>query len=124
MTNSPRDKQAQQLAADIRDKSEDASRNSRIALGERVAKAVEAMRDTDTKTVVDELDGLAGQVNPRDPTHEWDAVHVALLAEVERQGELEELLDRLNENADGLMKLRLLGPLAAYDFVVAGPAEG
>src|SRR6185312_5301144 len=37
-----KDEQAQQLAADIRDKSEDASRNSRIALGELVWKAVEA----------------------------------------------------------------------------------
>ncbi|OBA82135.1 gas vesicle protein GvpFL [Mycobacterium sp. 1164966.3] len=116
--------QAQQLAADIRDKSEDASRNSRIALGELISNAVEAMRETDTKAVIEELDGIAKQVNPRDPTHEWDAVHVALLGEVERQSELEELLERLNENADGRMQLRLLGPLAAYDFVVAGAAEG
>jgi Gas vesicle synthesis protein GvpL/GvpF len=117
-------RQARQLSAEIRDKPEDASRNSRIALGELIAKAVESMRNTDTKTVIEELDGVAGQVNPRDPTHEWDAVHVALLLEVERQGELEEVLDRLNENAKGRMRLRLLGPLAAYDFVVTGSAEG
>jgi Gas vesicle synthesis protein GvpL/GvpF len=117
-------KQARQLSDDIRNKSEDASRNSRIALGELIANAVESMRNADTKTVIDELDGIASQVNPREPTHEWDAVHVALLVEVERQAELEEVLDRLNENAGGRMKLRLLGPLAAYDFVVTARAEG
>ena len=115
-------KQARQLSDDIRNKSEDASRNSRIALGELIANAVESMRNADTKTVIDELDGIASQVNPREPTHEWDAVHVALLVEVERQAELEEVLDRLNEKAGGRMKLRLLGPLAAYDFVVTGAA--
>lgn len=118
------DEQARQLSDDIRNKSEDASRNSRIALGELIANAIEKMRNADTETVIDDLDGIASQVNPREPTHEWDAVHVALLAEVERQADLEEVMNRLNENACGLMKLRLLGPLAAYDFVVTGGAEG
>jgi gas vesicle protein GvpL/GvpF len=116
--------QARQLSDDIRNKSEDASRNSRIALGELIANAIENARNTDTQAVIDDLDGIASQVNPREPTHEWDAVHVALLAEVERQADLEELVSRLNENAGGLMKLRLLGPLAAYDFVVTATAEG
>lgn len=116
--------QARKLSEDIRTTPEDASRNSRIALGELIAKAVEASRNADTKTLIDDLDGIASQVNPRDPTHEWDAVHVALLLEVERQAELEEVVNGLNETADGLMQLRILGPLAAYDFVVAGAAEG
>jgi hypothetical protein len=114
--------QARQLSDDIRNTSEDVSRNSRIALGELISNAIEKMRNADTKTVVDAINGIASQVNPREPTHEWDAVHVALLVEVERQAELEEVLDRLNEKAGGRMKLRLLGPLAAYDFVVTGAA--
>ena len=117
-------KQARQLSDDIRNKPEDASRNSRIALGELIANAIESMRNADTKTVIDDLDGIASQVNPREPTHEWDAVHVALLAKVERQAELEEVVGRLSENAGGRMKLRLLGPLAAYDFVVTARAQG
>lgn len=116
--------EARQLADDIRGKSEDASRNSRIALGELIANAIEAMRNADTNTVIDETEGIARQVNPREPTHEWDAVHVAVLCEVERQAELEEVVNRMNENAGGLMKLRLLGPVAAYDFVVTANAAG
>ena len=114
--------QARQLGDDIRNTSEDASRNARIALGELISNAIEKMRNADTKTVIDAMDGIASNVNPREPTHEWDAVHVAFLVEVERQAELEEVLDRLNEKAGGRMKLRLLGPLAAYDFVVTGAA--
>ncbi|MGZ4524952.1 MAG: GvpL/GvpF family gas vesicle protein [Mycobacterium sp.] len=114
--------QARQLSEDIRSMPEDASRNSRMALGELIANAIEAMRNTDTQAVIDALADVASQVNPREPTHEWDAVHVALLVEVERQAELEDVLRELNETAGGLMKLRLLGPLAAYDFVVTGTA--
>ncbi len=116
--------QARQLSEDIRNTPEDASRNSRIALGELISNAIDSMRNKDTKTAVEELDSIASQVNPREPTHEWDAVHVALLAEVERQAELEEVVDRLTENASGRMELRLLGPLAVYDFVVSAKAEG
>ncbi|WP_156689892.1 GvpL/GvpF family gas vesicle protein [Mycobacterium sp. Marseille-P9652] len=116
--------EARQLSEEIRDTPEDASRNSRIALGELIANAIEAMRDADTHTLIDDLGGVASQINAREPTHEWDAVHVALLAEVERQSELEDIVHGLNENADGLMKLRLLGPLAAYDFVVTAGAGG
>jgi Gas vesicle synthesis protein GvpL/GvpF len=116
--------EARRLSDDIRNTPEDASRNSRIALGELIANTLDSMRGTDTQAVIDDLDGIASQVNPREPTHEWDAVHVALLVEVERQSELEEVVDRLNNDASKLMKLRLLGPLAAYDFVVTGNARG
>jgi hypothetical protein len=115
--------QARQLRETIRDKSEDASRDARIALGELVTKALDAKRDADTKAVVDEIGDLASQVNPRPPTHELDAVHVALLAEVDRQGDLEATIEKLSENWGDRMQLRLLGPLAAYDFVVTGAGK-
>lgn len=116
--------QAQQLRDDIQSKGNDASRDSQIALGELIANVIEQKRQADTKTVADELDGVAQQVNPREPTHEWDAVHIALLAEVARQSDLEEVVERLNEDWGDLVTLRLLGPLAAYDFVVTAEPEG
>ena len=115
--------QARKLREDIQAKSEDASRNSRIALGELIAHTVEAKRQADTKTVVDQLREVATQVGVREPTHEWDAVHVALLAEVDREADVREFVDRLNEKGRGRVQLRLLGPLAPYDFVVT-PALG
>jgi hypothetical protein len=115
--------QARSLQDDIRAKPEDASRNSRMALGELIANSIEAKRQADTRTVLDQLGEVAKQVNVREPTHEWDAVHVSLLAEVDRQAELKEAVDRLNENAQGRIELRLRGPLAAYDFVVTATPE-
>ena len=117
--------QARALRDDIQAKPEDASRNSRIALGELIAKTVEAKRQSDTQTVVGQLEDVAKQVTVRDPTHEWDAVHVALLAEVDREGDIHEFVNGLNEKGKGRVNLRLLGPLAPYDFVVApAPASG
>ena len=95
-----------------------------MALGELIANAIEQQRQLHTQAVANELDGVAGQVNPREPTHEWDAVNLALLAEVARQADLEEVVERLNEDWGDLVKLRLLGPLAAYDFVVTAQPGG
>ena len=117
-------KEAQQLRDDIQNTPKDASRNSQMALGELIANAIEQQRQAHTRAVVDELDGVVEQMNPREPTHEWDAVQLALLAEVERQADLEEILERLNEEWQGLVKLRLLGPLAPYDFVVTAQQGG
>jgi hypothetical protein len=114
---------ARALREDIKAKSEEAARNSRIALGELIANTVEVKRQADTQTVVDQLNDVARQVNVREPTHEWDAVHVALLAEVDREGDVKEVIDRLNAKGKGRMKLRLLGPLAPYDFVVASARD-
>ncbi|KWX62485.1 GvpL/GvpF family gas vesicle protein [Mycobacterium sp. NAZ190054] len=115
--------EAAQLRDDIQSKPEDASRDSQIALGELVANAVEQQRQQHTKAVAEALGDLSEHLNPRDPAHEWDAVHLALLIEVARQAELEEVVDRLNKEWGDLVTLRLLGPLAPYDFVVTTNPE-
>ena len=51
-------------------------------------------------------------------------VHLALLAKVDRQSDLEEVVERLNKDWGDLATLRLLGPLAPYDFVVTARPEG
>jgi len=110
--------QARALLEDIRSKPDEASRNSQMALGEFIANAIEYKRQVDTKMVIDLLRELATDVNVRPPTHEYDAVHVALLAELEREPDLEAVMNRLAEHWGERVGLRLLGPLAPYDFVV------
>jgi Gas vesicle synthesis protein GvpL/GvpF len=110
--------QARALLEDIRNKPDEASRNSQMGLGELIANAIEYKREVDTKMVIDVLDELATEMNVRPPTHEYDAVHVALLAELEREPDLEAVLDRLAEHWGERVGLRLLGPLAPYDFVL------
>ncbi|WP_159849531.1 GvpL/GvpF family gas vesicle protein [Nocardia sp. CY41] len=115
--------EAARLRDAIRDKSEDATRNERIALGELINQAIEAKRAEDTRRVVSELEALDPLVNQRDPTDEEDAVHVAVLVELARQEELEDTLRRLGEDWDGRVELNLLGPMAAYDFVTKRTPE-
>jgi hypothetical protein len=116
--------QAQALREDIRNKPEEASRDSQMALGEIISNAIEAKRQADTHTVVNALEGVASLINVRPPTHEYDAVHVAMLAETDRQSDVERALNQMRENWGDRMQLRLLGPLAAYDFVIAGAPGG
>ena len=49
---------------------------------------------------------------------------MAVLVEVARQEELEKAVGDLAERWDGRVEMRLLGPLAAYDFVVTQKPEG
>jgi hypothetical protein len=42
---------------------------------------------------------------------------VALLVDTDRQPEIEEVLDEFETRWAGRVELRLLGPLAPYDFV-------
>jgi hypothetical protein len=106
-----------QLRERISGKPEDATRNDRIALGELVTNAIEAKRERDTAAVAEALAALDVKLTVRPPTHEEDAVHVACLAETARQADLEDEVERFAGEWDGRVTLRLLGPLAPYDFV-------
>ncbi|WP_373291951.1 GvpL/GvpF family gas vesicle protein [Nocardia pneumoniae] len=117
--------EAARLRDEIRDKPEDATRNERIALGEIVNQAVTNKRTEDTRRMLALLEPLTSLVNQREPTHEEDAVHVAVLLELSRQRELEEALTQLAEGEwEGRVELSLLGPMAAYDFVTKRAPEG
>ncbi|MEV6335378.1 GvpL/GvpF family gas vesicle protein [Nocardia vinacea] len=111
------------LREEIHDKPEDATRDARIALGEMINQAIEAKRAEDTRRVISELEEFDPLVNQRQPTHEEDAVHVAVLVDVSRQGDLEDVLRRLAGDWDDRVELTLLGPMAAYDFVTKQAPE-
>ncbi|MGV9840417.1 GvpL/GvpF family gas vesicle protein [Nocardia niigatensis] len=115
--------EAARLRDEIRGKPEDATREARIALGELINRAIEAKRAEDTRRVVSELEQLDVLVNQREPSHEEDAVHVAVLVESARRKELEEAVRRLIADWDGRVELNLLGPMAAYDFVTKRAPE-
>ncbi|MET8429043.1 GvpL/GvpF family gas vesicle protein [Nocardia sp. NPDC004860] len=116
--------QAAQLKDEIRGKPEDATRNARIMLGELINDAIETKRAQDTGKVVSELEKLDALINQREPTHDEDAVHLAVLVESARRKELEEMVRRLIADWDGRVELNLLGPMAAYDFVTKPAPTG
>ncbi|MFC4115585.1 GvpL/GvpF family gas vesicle protein [Nonomuraea zeae] len=107
----------------IRGRSEDATRNERIRLGEIIAAALEAKRDADTQVALDALEGHYTEALVREPTHEHDAVLLALLVKTGDRKGLERAVSELSERWEGRVEMRLLGPLAPYDFVVAQAEE-
>ena len=110
---------AAQLGQQISAGNPDATRNERIQLGEMVAAAVEASRETDTRALGDAVAGQVAASVVRPPTHEMDAVYAAFLVESGKVQALQEAVQQLADEWQGRVELRLIGPLAAYDFVMA-----
>jgi hypothetical protein len=114
--------EAARLRDQIRGVDQDAARDARIALGELIERAIAAKRQTDTHMLLEAVTPVSVLSAVREPSHELDAVHLALLVEKERQAKLEEVVGEFAERWAGRVEFRLLGPMAAYDFVMApGP---
>lgn len=109
--------EAEALRQQIAGRPEELTRNERMRLGEIIERAIEDKREVDTATVVDELSDLSEQVVVREAGHERAAAHVAVLVEQDRHAELEQAVDELSRRWSGRVEVRLLGPMAPYDFV-------
>lgn len=116
--------QAAQLREQIRGEDEDITRDARIQLGEIINNEISARREADTRAAEDAVAELSAASVAREPTHEQDAVHLALLVDRGQQGALERAVGDLAREWEGRVELRLRGPLAPYDFVVTAPPEG
>lgn len=119
------DSEAAQLRDQIHGQNADATREERIRLGEIINGAVAAKREEDTQQLLSAMEGHCVASVVRDPTHELDAVNVAFLIEEDEEDELDQVADDLGSRWDGRVELRLLGPMAPYDFVGGGqqPAD-
>ncbi|MCW2948245.1 MAG: hypothetical protein JWR24_4962 [Actinoallomurus sp.] len=110
--------EAARLREEIGDTTEDATRDVRMRLGEIIQQGLAAKRDADTDRFMQALSPHSVATAVREPTHEQDAVHVALLVETARRSDFEDALDGLARGWEERIDLRLRGPLAPYDFVV------
>ncbi|MBO0727739.1 MAG: GvpL/GvpF family gas vesicle protein [Acidimicrobiaceae bacterium] len=113
--------EARRLGSQIQDQPSNATRNERFRLGELINQAIAIKRNQDTDTVLRTLEHRCVSSRVREPTHEEDAAHVAVLVELEGEEELMDAVDDLRKMWDGRVDLQVLGPMAAYDFVVAAP---
>jgi Gas vesicle synthesis protein GvpL/GvpF len=111
------DSEAADLREQISGRDADATREERIRLGEIISSAVAAKRDQDTQQLVSALGDLAVASLVRDPADELEAVNVAFLVEEDQADDLELRIDDLSAGWDGRVELRVLGPMAPYDFV-------
>jgi hypothetical protein len=104
------------LRALTRDLPEDAARGERVRLGELVGAAVDRRREADSAQLLDEVLPLVESYVLRPVSGLERVLDVALLVEPSRRDELETRLEVLAEEVHGRMRLRLMGPTAAYDF--------
>lgn len=103
---------------------EDATRPLRMQLGELINQAIEAKREADTRKVGDAVASHCVASSVRPPSHEQDAANVALLVETGKQDDLERAVEQLSREWRGRVDVRLLGPMAPYDFVVTQTPQG
>ncbi len=94
-----------------------------VVKGRYLEQAVKPSRKEDTRALRKAMAGKCVASNARKPAHEQDAVSVAFLVDMDQQREVRRVIDDLAQEWDGRIQLRLLGPMAAYDFVPAMDVE-
>lgn len=116
--------EAARLAGQIRGTEPDATRDLRIRLGEIIGSAVTAKREADTSTLLDRMRGRCTASSVREPTDELEALSVAFLVDADQEEELRSVVGDLTDAASERIEVRLLGPMAAWDFVRVPVQEG
>jgi hypothetical protein len=96
---------------------EDALMGDRIRLGELVAQGWERLARADADHILSRVGPTVRAHTVRRDPGPSAALDAALLVEAERSQELEDSLEDLAQQTEGRMNLRLVGPLAPYDFV-------
>jgi hypothetical protein len=111
------DDQIRALREKVRDLPEDASYYDRARLGELVVRALEQRREIDGAGIIDRLEPFAVATVSNQLASPDDVVNAAFLVERERQEEFENAVEGVGEELAGRVRLRLLGPVAPYDFI-------
>jgi len=94
----------------------DAYSRESIRLGELVASALERKRMADLQILVGALQPHAAALAPRAPSAADDAVDAAFLVLRRQRPAFEQAAEELARHWRSRIRLRLLGPLAPYDF--------
>jgi hypothetical protein len=110
------------LREQLGDPDDPTNHDARVRLGELVSQAVEAKRQADTQAVADAIADVAIAMSMRQPAHELDAAHIAVLVDVGQRARLEKALSRVAKDWRGRAQVSLHGPMAPYDFVVTAQA--
>jgi hypothetical protein len=119
-----RDAAVAALADQIRGRPEPECRQQRIQFGELVNRAVERSRDAETQELIDAVGPHAVTHAAGPPSHELDAMNVSFLVDLDNEEEFVQAVRDFAEQRRNLVQMRLLGPLAPYDFVSAQQLVG
>lgn len=106
-----------QLSDALKGTSEDTTRNQRIQLGELINQAIEEKRRLDSNNLLERLSADSVSYVVREPTQDEEAAHIAFLVANDQQESFQEAVDEIEEDWGERLSVRLLGPMAPYDFV-------
>ena len=109
------DEEIRALREKVRELPEDASYYDRVRLGERIVQALEQRREVEGAGIIETLEPFAGATVSNQLGAPEDVVN-SFLVERERQEEFENAVEGVGEELAGRVRLRLLGPVAPYDF--------
>jgi hypothetical protein len=100
-----------------RDLPPEAAFGERVRLGELVARALEAKREEDARILMSVVAPHVVAERERSGGGVDHLLDVALLVDLAQQPALEDALEELAEVVHERIRLRLVGPVAPYDFV-------
>jgi hypothetical protein len=106
-----------ELRRRTRDLPDDVAYGDRIRLGELVARAIDQKRGVDTALLLDAIVPLTVAHTIRPVSGLERLLEMSVLVENDRQPEFERALETLAEGVHERLRLRLMGPMAPYDFV-------
>lgn len=109
------------LRESLRGLSEDSGYCERVRLGELIVHAMDAKREADTEELVRMLSRHAVAVAQRTPVDQDTAADAAFLVADEERDGFRRAMEELSCRWAGRIRLRMLGPLAPYDFVPSSP---
>lgn len=95
---------------------EDASYYDRIRLGELVVGALETRREADAADMLRRISPSAVSTVERQPANPEDVINAAFLVERAKEVKFSDAVEEVGREFAGRVRLRLLGPLAPYDF--------
>jgi len=119
------DPQAAALSEQIRGADPAVSREGQIELGQLISEHLASKRALDTQELFDTLADRVAMSVVRPPGDDYEAVHAAFLVKATDADQLTATAGDLAAGWEGRIDLRIIGPVAAYDFVVTtGPSPG
>ena len=108
------------LRARTKEQPEAATYHERVRLGELVARALEDRSADEAEVLWAAIEPLVAEHRVRTPPSARQVLDVALLVDADRTAALVERLEDLAEAVHERIRMRLVGPLAPYDFVDEG----
>jgi gas vesicle protein GvpL/GvpF len=115
--------EAGRLRERVRELPDDAGYYDRIRLGELIVQALDGKREKDNAALAQAIAPHAAAVAPRQAVGDDTAADVAFLVSTADLPQFEDAVEDLGRHWAGRIRLRMLGPLAPYDFVPPAPDE-